>query len=149
MNFTFGIITNGENKKNLIKVINSIHKLNIPNYEIIIVDDGSTDGSYERIAALVEERKLERVKLFRNASNIGVAETENRGAGIATGQYLYFAASDDDVSPEFFEKCISALNQHIMAGACSTGSYLEYPNKLRRYCAYLQVGCEGLEPPTR
>ena len=37
MNFTFGIITNGENKKNLIKVINSIHKLNIPNYEIIIV----------------------------------------------------------------------------------------------------------------
>jgi glycosyltransferase involved in cell wall biosynthesis len=99
--------------------------------EIIFIDDGSTDGSYERIAALVEERKLERVKLFRNASNIGVAETENRGAGIATGQYLYFAASDDDVSPEFFEKCISALNQHIMAGACSTGSYLEYPNKLR------------------
>ena len=37
MNFTFGIITNGENKKNLIKVINSINKINIPNYEIIIV----------------------------------------------------------------------------------------------------------------
>ena len=99
--------------------------------EIIFIDDGSTDDSYEKISHLVKVQSLQRVKLYRNETNIGVAETENRGANIATGEYLYFAASDDDISPQFFEKCINALIQHPMAGACSTGSYLEYPNKLK------------------
>ena len=69
--------------------------------------------------------------MYRNEKNIGVVATENIGASIAKGKYLYFAASDDDVSPQFFANSINALVNHPKAGVCSTASYLEYPDKIK------------------
>jgi glycosyltransferase involved in cell wall biosynthesis len=75
--------------------------------EIIVVDDGSTDRSVaviERIAAAAPA-----IRLLRNPSNIGVIPTLQRGLQAARGRYVYFAASDDWVFPDFFALALRRL----------------------------------------
>jgi glycosyltransferase involved in cell wall biosynthesis len=112
---------------NFLKLIPRIYYYLSNEDEIIFIDDGSTDDSYEKIINLIHKNGYEKIKIYRNEKNIGVVETENLGSRLATGEFIYFAASDDDVSPEFFDACISAMEENKLAGACSTGSYLEYP----------------------
>ncbi len=61
--------------------------------EFILVDNQSTDGTYE----ICEEYAKQdgRIRLFRNQVNGGIAYSRNRGASLATGEYLYFMDSDD------------------------------------------------------
>lgn len=125
------VMPNYNDGDNFIKLIPKIHSYLSNDDEIIFIDDGSTDDSYEKILNLVRDRKYKNVKIYRNDTNIGVVETENLGAKLAVGEFLYFAASDDDVRPKFFDVCVRELENNIEAGACSTGSYLEYPNGIR------------------
>jgi glycosyltransferase involved in cell wall biosynthesis len=78
-----------------------------PADEIVVVDDGSTDDSVaviERIAATAPA-----IRLLRNAKNIGVIPTLQRGLEAARGKYVYFAASDDWVFPDFFARALRRL----------------------------------------
>jgi len=112
-------------------LIPKIHSYISCDDEIIFIDDGSDDDSYEKILGLVNKDQLIYVKMYRNIKNIGVVETENVGANMAKGEFLYFAASDDEVSPDFFENSISALKRYPNAGICSTKSFLEYPDGVK------------------
>lgn len=116
---------------NFLKLIPKIYSYLSIEDEIIFIDDGSEDGSYEKITELVSNEKLLQVRVYQNEKNIGVVATENIGASLAKGEYLYFAASDDDISPHFFANSINALLNNPKAGVCSTASYLEYPDKIK------------------
>ena len=81
MKFTFGIITKSQNsfgrndpsspdKGNILKVIQSIEDLNIPEYEIIIVDDNSPDETWKVAQNL--ERKINEVKLIIRKKEKGI-----------------------------------------------------------------------------
>jgi glycosyltransferase involved in cell wall biosynthesis len=75
--------------------------------EIVVIDDGSTDDSVaviERIAATNPA-----IRLLRNATNIGVIATLQRGLHEARGTHVYFAASDDWVFPGFFALALRRL----------------------------------------
>ena len=83
-------------------ILNQTHK----NIEVIVVDDGSTDGSRKILHQYTQ--KDERVLcVFRNKGSVGSAR--NAGLRIATGDYIQFVDSDDDVLPEMFEKLLRKL----------------------------------------
>ena len=84
-------------------VVNQTYK----DLEIIIVDDGSDDGS----ASICEEYASSdpRIKLIHQANN-GLSGARNTGLESATGDFVSFVDSDDSVSPVFIEKLVNAIN---------------------------------------
>jgi glycosyltransferase involved in cell wall biosynthesis len=87
-------------------------------YEIIIIDDGSTDDSIKVIERIVRENS--NIKFLRNDQNQGVVYSANRGLREASGQYIYFAAADDTLFPGFFEDSMRLLAKYPHAGLCSS-----------------------------
>ncbi len=78
----------------------------IDNYgqaELIVIDNGSTDGSYELIRETYQRAILCRV------SGVNIADLRNRGAQIATGEYLTFIDSDCVIGDTYFYDAVNAL----------------------------------------
>lgn len=76
----------------LAECIESILKQTFKDYEVILINDGSTDNSLE--ICRYYEKKDERINVI-NKKNEGLAETRNKGIEIASGEYLIFLDSDD------------------------------------------------------
>ncbi|MBP5246192.1 MAG: exopolysaccharide biosynthesis polyprenyl glycosylphosphotransferase [Clostridia bacterium] len=72
------------------RCINSMFEQNYPNLEIVVVNDGSTDGTAEKLRAYDEK-----IKLIDNETNLGVAHARNLGLEHSTGDLLLFLDSDD------------------------------------------------------
>ncbi|NJJ41638.1 glycosyltransferase family 2 protein [Paenibacillus apii] len=86
------------------EAINSVLAQTYQNYELIVIDDGSTDGTVKKIENL---RKVDnRIRLYINEKNQGVAETRNKGVSIAKGDWIAFLDSDDCWKEEKLEKQI-------------------------------------------
>ena len=77
-----------------------------PNFEVLIIDDASTDNTPEVIAAFENDA---RVSIYHNETNRDCVYTFNRGISLARGQYYGILAADDTWEPEFLEKCVNAL----------------------------------------
>ena len=94
-------------EKYLRQCLDSLVALKIENYEIILVNDGSTDGS-QAIADDYTVRYPELVKCFVQ-KNSGVSCARNFGMSQATGTYIAFVDSDDYILPEEFEENLNRL----------------------------------------
>lgn len=90
------------------KCLNSVIYPSIDNYEIIAVDDGSTDSSSE-ILADYSERYAELVKVI-TTSNGGLGAARNVGIEYSAGDYIIFLDSDDRLSPNAVPEIISELD---------------------------------------
>ncbi len=73
--------------------------------EIILVDDGSTDGSGDLCEKLA--KKDERIRVFHQ-ENAGSSAARNKGIKESRGEYIAFVDSDDYVDPDFIEKMVEA-----------------------------------------
>lgn len=93
-------------EKYLPHCLDSIIRQTHQNLEIIVVNDGSTDGSGE-ICRQYEEKDC-RVRLFEQ-KNRGVSEAKNAGLDNAEGQYIVFVDSDDYISCRFVEILLDGL----------------------------------------
>ncbi|MBI1910252.1 MAG: glycosyltransferase family 2 protein [Deltaproteobacteria bacterium] len=85
-------------------------------FEIIIIDDGSTDNSLQILSNLAAQNPV--IQLIRHSENKGVIFSANEGFHLATGDYVYSAGADDKILPGFFEKSMEMLAQYPKAGLC-------------------------------
>lgn len=99
-------VYNGE--KYVGRMIDSIRKQSYMDWELIAIDDCSTDGSVE----LIEEMAAEdgRIRLLSMERNDGVSAARNRGIEEADGRYLWFADADDSVDPDLLQKVKESLD---------------------------------------
>ena len=81
-----------------------VHEQSLPRdeYEVIFVDDGSTDGTGERLDALAAEHDHVRVQHIENSGWSG--RPRNVGIEMARGEFVYFVDNDDFVGPEALER---------------------------------------------
>jgi len=125
----------------LVRCIDSAIKQTHENTEIILINDGSTDGSAEICKSYAA--KDPRVHLI-NQENMGQSAARNTGLDFATGQWIAFLDSDDYISRYFVEYNLAACLQHD-ADIAISGYLVDYDgdleedmftgtNKIERFC---------------
>ncbi|MDT0687443.1 glycosyltransferase family 2 protein [Autumnicola psychrophila] len=97
-------------RKLIIETIDSILAQTMSSLEVIIIDDHSTDGSYDIVKNYVNKDSRFRV-LKRKGSSRGAPECRNEGIMIARGKYLMFLDSDDLLDPTCIEQRLSYASQ--------------------------------------
>lgn len=115
-------VFNGE--KYLREAIESILEQTLTNFEFLIINDGSTDGS----RAIVESYSDPRIKLIDNERNIGLIDSLNKSIELARGKFIARMDADDISHPHRFEKQVELLES---AGADICG------------CHWLVINAEG------
>jgi len=103
------------------EAIQSILSQTYKNFELIIIDDASTDNTLKVISEFTDD---DRILLLKNKKNEGVAATRNRGIEIAKGEFIAFMDSDDISLPQRFEKQVKILCSHKEVIVC--GSWLRF-----------------------
>lgn len=101
-------------EKYIAEAIESVLQSTYSDFELIIVDDHSTDNSVE--IARGYERTDFRIKVYQNEKNIGQFQNRNRAAQHANGKYLKFLDSDDIIYSHGLEVMVASLDQFPTAG---------------------------------
>lgn len=102
----------------LAEAIESVLAQTYIHWELILVDDGSSDGS-SQIAQSYVQRILGKIKLVEHANhqNLGVTRSRNLGASLSRGEFLAFLDADDVWYPTKLEFQIAALVRNPSASA--------------------------------
>lgn len=103
------LIANYNNGKYLMEAIESVRQQTYANWEIVLVDDASTDNSEEMYA---EFEKDERIHIYRNEKNMGCGYTKRRCAELAKGEICGFLDPDDVLLPNAIEDSVQNLLTH-------------------------------------
>ena len=106
------------------QAVESVIKQTYEEWELIIIDDCSKDGTYTLIKNIAEQDS--RIRIYQNDKNIGVGKTRNRGIELAAGDWIAFLDSDDLWEKMKLEKQIHLLEQEFQAKFIYTGSAFIY-----------------------
>lgn len=117
--------------------IESVVAQTIDDWELIVVDDASTDGTADIVQAFAWGDS--RIRYIRNQCNVGVASTRNRALEMARGRYVAFLDSDDLWMPGKLQAQVTFLD--TTEGTVSYGSYRRIDED-GRFLRYVQP------PPT-
>lgn len=82
-----------------------------PQWELLLVEDGSRDGSVDVIEKYIKEKDDTRVKLICQPSNQGAAKARNRGVREAAGRYIAYLDADDLWPPEKLERELNFMKE--------------------------------------
>ena len=109
------IIVNYNGKELLQKCLDSLLKVNYDNFEIILVDNNSTDGSVEFIT-----KNYPSLIIIKLDSNKGFAEPNNVAAKISKGKYLLFLNNDTVVTPNFISEMVKVMETDKKIAICQS-----------------------------
>jgi glycosyltransferase involved in cell wall biosynthesis len=103
------------------RALKSVTSQTLTDFEVIVIDDGSTDGG----SALVTSFSDSRIRLVKQ-ENAGPGAARNRGLCEARGEFVAFLDADDEWLPEFLSESIRLLDQNPNASAVTSG-YFGFP----------------------
>lgn len=127
------IIVNWNGKHWLMNCIPSLYKQKYKNFEIILVDNGSTDGSIDWI-----ENNYPKLKIVKNKINLGFAEANNQGFKRVSGKYVLFLNNDTVVTNDFLTILVRGLEKNPQIASLQSRMLLmDYPKKLDSVGAFL------------
>lgn len=124
------------------KCIQSILKQTYKNFELVIVDDGSTDNSLSMCYEYAKKDK--RIKIIKKESHTCLSDVRNIGIENATGEYIMFVDSDDYVCETFVKDMVEAIEnknvdvvrckawEHKRNGSTGIENHRGYENKILR-----------------
>lgn len=92
------------------ETVKSLNHLDYPDYEILLIDDGSTDGNFSLLLDRLGQ-KYERIRVFHK-TNSGLPGARNYGARMAAGEYLAFCDADDLLQRNLIRDGVQALRAH-------------------------------------
>lgn len=110
------------------KTIESVMEQTYTNWELIIVDDCSSDNTEK----IVKGIKDERIKFFKNERNSGAAISRNRALQLARGRWIAFLDSDDIWVPEKLEKQIAFMEDNNIAFSYTNYEIIDESGKEQR-----------------
>ena len=134
------------------KALSSVIEQTFRDFELIVVDDGSTDDSFKVAQSILENADI-RYQLIRQ-ENAGVGVARNNGAMATSGEYICFLDADDWWAPSFLERMDWLINEYPDAGIygsnycyvkngrqriCVTDTKTGYINYCRSYAERLQM----------
>lgn len=105
------VIPTHNRKNKLIRLIQSIQKSTYKNLEIIIVDDASTDGTYETI-----KEKFPKIKVLRNEKELWVSASRNIGLKNSNGDYIFLIDDDNVIAKNTIEDLEKTLASDVGIG---------------------------------
>jgi glycosyltransferase involved in cell wall biosynthesis len=127
---TIGLpVYNGE--KYLAAALDSLLAQTYANFELIISDNASTDGTEGICRGYMEKDR--RLSYHRTSTNIGGCRNQNRLVALASGEFFMWAHHDDRRAPEYLERCVQVLDAQLSVVLCysktrvidETGRFLE------------------------
>jgi GT2 family glycosyltransferase len=109
------VVVNWNGREHLELCLGSIQRQMLAGVEIVLVDNGSTDGSVE----YVRERFGEAVRCVALASNLGYAAGLNAGIRAARGRYVFALNNDTELDPGCLAALVAAADRYPNAGTCA------------------------------
>ncbi|MER3405776.1 MAG: hypothetical protein C4289_11980, partial [Chloroflexota bacterium] len=107
------IVLNWNGRHLLPPTLQALLRTDYPNFEAVVVDNGSTDGSPELV-----RRAFPQVRLIQTGRNLGFAGGNNAGIGPTLGEYVVLLNSDTQVTPGWLTPLVDAAEADPRVGAC-------------------------------
>lgn len=131
----FSVIIPLYNKESYIeKTLGCVLNQSFSDFEVIIVDDGSSDGS----ASIVRQINDGRIKLFHQ-ENQGVSAARNKGMELAEGDYFCFLDADDEWTDNYLENIFQTILKFPEAGMYCSRYKTKIANGKFTYCNFIGI----------
>lgn len=131
-------------EKFLSKAIESVISQSYDNWELLLLDDGSNDGSLEIAKGF--EQKDNRIKVFSDSKNKGLGARLNELAALSNGEYIARMDADDIMHPKRLETQLQILKDNPNIDVLGTNAYVIDENNLVFGIRYKnQVGLSKVE----
>ncbi|WP_434610367.1 glycosyltransferase family 2 protein [Pseudomonas sp. D2-30] len=129
------IIPSYNHRNYILDCVQAALAVNVPGRKIIVIDDGSTDGTDRLVENFISNAKRLDIVLIRK-SNSGLVSSLNLGLRLANTEYFYLVASDDIPKPSGIQSCIEELRSHPDCAFCIGGGEIFYEDRSERKGLY-------------
>ena len=135
------------------EAIESVLQQTYRDFELLVIDDCSTDNTVEVVRGIEDER----IRIVQNEKNVGLAENLNRGLSHITTEYVARMDGDDIAEPYWLEREVAVLDSHPEIGICSGGfkrfgsvkSLVRFPERHEDILANMLFECSVIVPTFR
>jgi len=140
------IVVTYNNKRFIEGCLQSLMSTDYPNFEVIVVENASTDGSTELIRKLA--KSYSHIKIIRNQENLGHAEGSNIGAKMANCKYIAFVDSDTSFDAYWLKEAVKTMEKDPIVGAVQSKlRFMHNPKRVENIGGILNYYGVEVNPP--